>query len=500
MATVTSYDLLKCNSSTQIVPSIGNPALAAYNGDIVKFDGDNNKTYRVKKNVQGRFFDTSLPTSGFDVKWTINSMKYNGVELLNTNSILRISLADCVFTSFPLYTVGNEYNYTSNAANGVVVGNSLSTTGNGINNFYQFVESIINYYDIPVKISKSPPLWWSNNGFISMPNIILEKYDNENFEITFLESIIDLSDESEVVEKRRYVFNGSTVQYYKNDVLAVAPPTPANQIPQYSDDYSFFNYAFTYNTVQQIPNCPVFSPFVTSLSSDNCSNLAIDCECKKITFADTSNYADNGLPGHDIDLFTSRTITLTRPDGTKYIWGTSDVTTKNELIQAPVSSTNLFQYNFLPSDVDGIYTIQVCSYPDWDSSILYDAYLQPIVRRNGVLYKIVATNSNADPALSPNYWQVYTCTDNCDDTRYCTSQKIVVLCISLLRCYKKLVADAFCSISNNPCKNLCDNKKFIDAMKFRVTLDAIEFSSCAGDWNSAKKQIDILNSICCCNE
>jgi len=73
------------------------------------------------------------------------------------------------------------------------------------------------------------------------------------------------------------------------------------------------------------------------------------------------------------------------------------------------------------------------------------------------------------------------------------------LCISLLKCYKKLVADAFCSISNNPCKDLCSNKQFQNAMKFRVTLDAIEFSACAGDWDSADKQIDILNSICCCS-
>lgn len=504
MATVTSYDLLKCNSSTQVIPSIGDPAFAAYNGDIVKFDNDNRKTYRIKKNVQGRFDDGAIPTgpapgfpAGRDVKWSVTSMKYNGIELLNTTSILRISIADAIYTSFPLYTLGNEYNYTGNVANGVVVGDSLTDTGNNQNNFYRFIESIINYYNIPVKISKSPALWWSNNGFIRFDNVTFEKYYDDNFEITFFESRIDLSNEAESINKKRYVFNGSTVQYYLNDVLITGP---TGDLPQYSDEYSFFNYSFAYDTIEEIPNCPVFDPFKTSLSTNGCSNLAIDCECKKITFADTSNYDDNGLPGHTLDLFTSRTITITRPNGTKYILATEDITPRDATIQPPSASSNLFQYDFTSTDVDGVYTIQVCSYPDWSSSVLYDTYLQPIVRRDGVLYKAIATNFNADPSIPENsiYWQVYTCTDNCDDTRYCTSQKIVVLCISLLKCYKKLVADAFCSIENGVCKDFCSNKEFQNAMKFRVTLDAIEFSSCAGDWNATEKQIDILNSICCC--
>lgn len=507
MATVTSYDLLKCNSSTQVIPSIGDPAFATYNGSVVKFDNDNRKTYRIKKNVQGRFLDGATPTgpivgfpNGTDVKWSVTSMKYNGVELLDTTSILRISTAEAIYTSFPLYTVGNQYNYTSNVANGVVVGDSATDTGNNQNNFYRFIESIINYYNIPVKISKSPALWWSNNGFTRLANIILEKYYDDNFEFTFFESIVDRTDDSESTEKKRYVFNGTTVEYYSNDTLVTAPPFSPTELPQYSDEYSFFNYSFAYNSIDEIPNCPVFDPFKTSLSTNGCSNLAIDCECKKITFADTSNYDDNGLPGHTLDLFTSRTITITRPNGTKYILATEDITPRDATIQPPSASSNLFQYDFTSTDVDGVYTIQVCSYPDWSSSVLYDTYLQPIVRRDGVLYKAIATNFNADPSIPENsiYWQVYTCTDNCDDTRYCTSQKIVVLCISLLKCYKKLVADAFCSIENGVCKDFCSNKEFQNAMKFRVTLDAIEFSSCAGDWNATEKQIDILNSICCC--
>jgi hypothetical protein len=126
--------------------------------------------------------------------------------------------------------------------------------------------------------------------------------------------------------------------------------------------------------------------------------------------------------------------------------------------------------------------------------------LFPIVRRNGILYKCKSTSNNIDPATDTSsvFWTVYECTDNCDDTRYCTTKNIVVLCISLLKCYKKLVADAFCSVENAGCKDISLNKQFQNAMKFRVTLDAIEFSVCAGDWDSAKKQIEILKSICCC--
>ena len=506
MATVTSYDLLKCNSSIDIIASIGDPALDPFNGLIVKFDNDNKKSYRVRKNVQARFYDTSSPTgvsegfpSGIDVKWDIDSMKFNGVELLNTTSTLRISKIQGLPTLFPLYTLGNEYNYTANVANGVVVSDGALNTSapNGYNDFYRLVEDIIDYFNIPVKISKSPAAWWTDNGFLSLQNIILEKYYNDNFEFTFYETRINAFNEAIISsEKRKYVFNGSTVQYYSNDVLVTVPA----RMPQYSDDYSFFNYSYAYETIDDIPACPIFDPFIASLSTDNCSNLAIDCECKKITFSDTSNYADNGFPGHAIELFTSRTITLTRPDGTTFVWATEDIEPRDATIQPPISSTNLFQYDFTSTDVDGVYTIQVCSYPDWSSDVLYDAYLQPIVRKDGVLYKAIATNTNEDPSLSENsiYWSVYECTDNCDDTRYCTSEKIVVLCISLLKCYKKLVASAFCSIENNPCKDLCSNKDFQNAMKFRITLDAIEFSACAFDWDSVEKQIDILNSICCC--
>jgi len=132
--------------------------------------------------------------------------------------------------------------------------------------------------------------------------------------------------------------------------------------------------------------------------------------------------------------------------------------------------------------------------------VFYEAFIQTIVRRNGKLYKVISSNTNLDPSNPANaaYWVEYTCDVDCDNTRYCTTQKVAVLCISLLKCYKDLVSEAFCSVKKNPCKDICDNKEFINAMKFRVTLDGLELAICSNNWIDAQSHIDILKSICCC--
>lgn len=495
MPTVKTCDLLKCNSNSEILPSVNNPGILTYNGSVLKFDNDKKKSYKVKENVQARFLDSITPNSGFKVRWTVNSMKFNGLELMDTSSILTIGITDVTWTNWPLYNSGNEFNYIGNVATGIVVSDSLVNLGFGSNNFYRFIESIINYHDIPVKISKSPSNWWFPKPDID--NIIIEKYLDDSFEFTFEETTINTTTLVETTGTKKYVFNGSSVQYFLNNVLVT---TPSSVAPQYSNNFSFFSYNFNYTVLQELDKCPAPDPFSVSISNDGCSNLEINCDCTKISFADTSNYNDNSMPGHNIDLFNSRKITITRPDGSKYIMGTNDISPKDLLIGPPYASPNMFSYAFGDSDEDGVYSIQICSYPDWSSSATYENYLAPIVKRNGILYKCKATSNNVDPATDINsvFWTVYECDDDCDITRYCTTKKIVVLCISLLKCYKKLVADAFCSVENAGCKDLSSNKKFQNAMKFRVTLDAIEFSACAGDWDSVKNQIDILKSICCC--
>lgn len=505
MATVTTHDLIKCNRIYPTLPSINNPGLSPFNGMIVKFDDDIKKSYKVRRNVQARFFHPNDYAFAVDIDptqqfgYSITSMKFNGIEVLSAPANYTWNGLIAEFTSFPYYTVGNEYAYTNNVANGVIVGIDTSgVLGLGTNNFYKFVESIISANDIPVKISKSPALWWSPEEFPRIYNFILEKYFDDNFEFTMTQTVV--TGTVTQTEINRYVFNGSTVLHQKNGV-DITTIEPSILWPQYSILYSFFSFPYTYTTIDEIETCPIFDAFNTSLETDNCANIKISCDCKKMTFSDNSNYLTNGLPGHDPELFTSRKIVMKKPDGTYYVWGTSDVENVDQVIQPHYSSSNQFSYSFLPTDVDGIYEITLCSYPDWSSDVFYESFIQTIVHRNGKLYKVVASNTNLDPADANNsaYWIEYTCDVDCDDTRYCTTQKIAVLCISLLKCYKELVKDAFCSMKKNPCKNMCDNKDFMNAMKFRVTLDSLELAICSNNWIDAQSHIDILKSICCCN-
>ena len=98
-----------------------------------------------------------------------------------------------------------------------------------------------------------------------------------------------------------------------------------------------------------------------------------------------------------------------------------------------------------------------------------------------------------------DYWEEYTKTSTCSDTRYCTSQRVVVLCIAIDDCYRKAVAEAFCGIEVNPCSNICENSEFLKAMKMRVVMDGLHFAACAHDWTTAEKHMDILKTLCCCN-
>jgi len=498
MPTVVSHDLIRCNRINVTLPSVNEPGLIPFNGEHVRFDNDNFKSYLVKKNVQGRFKHPNVPSEDSDITYQLTSMMFNGLELLTSPSSLTIALEDCEFTSYPLNTLGNEYLYTNNLANGVFVGvDTTGLLGQGINNFFEFIESFILLYNIPVKISRSSPLWWSNNGFDRLSNFILEKHYDSNFEFTV--GVYDSFMDTTTIN--RYVFNGETVTHYINGIDVTTYTVPEESWPQFSDEYSFYSYDFDYEDIDQIPACPIFDFFGASLQTDGCSNLSISCDCKSIKFYDKSNYEDNFLPGHDPELFTTRKIVLTRPNGTTYTWETSNFTDVDQVIPPHFSSPNVFQYLLTDSDEDGIYEVQLCTYPDWSSEVYYNSATSTIVRRGELLYKATTSNFDLDPAdpANSNYWTLYTCSSDCDSTRYCTTEKIVVLCVSLLKCYKKLVSDAFCSMESNPCKSMCDNKAFMNAMKFRITMDALEFAVCAGDWISAKKHIDILKSICCCN-
>jgi hypothetical protein len=256
------------------------------------------------------------------------------------------------------------------------------------------------------------------------------------------------------------------------------------------------------------------SNFKASLLVDNCSSLEVSCDCKKISFKDTSNYSTNTTPGHESTDFTSRVITITRGDNSTFQLITADVRTNNPTLY-PLSkenitykiipphniSNNTFSYTFLSTDEDGIWKVELCTYPNWRDDITYQAILKPIVLFQGKLYQAIVDSVNVNPANDTNnvYWVDYVDTSDCSDTRYCTTQRIAITCISIENCYRDAVASAFCAIENNPCKNMCDNKDFMKAMKMRVVMDGLEFASCGLDWATAQKHMDVLKSLCCCN-
>lgn len=227
MATIKTHDLTKCNNLYPTLPSVNNSGIYPYNGLFVEFDGDIKKSYKVRKNVQGRFVHPSIASfpsegrpDGTDSKHTITSMKFNGVEVITAAPQLFLTYNDLVYTSYPLYTLGNEYSYTSNVANGVIVGDSTIDLGNNYNNFYRFVENTINSHTLNVKISRSPALWWAINGFGRIDNIILEKYYDDDFEFTVVVILYDGATGDELISTEfRYVFNGETVAYYQNGIL-----------------------------------------------------------------------------------------------------------------------------------------------------------------------------------------------------------------------------------------------------------------------------------------
>lgn len=518
MATVKTHDLVHCNGLQPIIPSVNEAGIYPYNGLIIRFDEDDSRSYNVKKNVQGRFNHPPVAEGisfgnpqGQSAHYVVNSITYNGTEFVFGPLELSYNYTDSILTSFPLYTVGNELGYTNNVANGAFVGTSPIDLGFNFNNLYNFLHQFFNDANVPVRITRSAPLWWSDEMFVRLDNLTFEKHYDADFTINITTTITNNATGVQQITEDEYIFNGETVLHLRDgiDISTINP----GEAPQFNDSYSILSFDYEYDTIDELDDCPFPIPFNASLSTTttdgtttdgtSCPAMVLDCDCEKITFYDTSNY-NSWLPGHNPEFFTSRTITITRPDGSQYVYATQDMV---DLIDVDVvipphyNSTNTFTYNITPADVDGIYSFKLCTYPDWQSDVFYESFIGTIVRRNGVLYKIINSNTNIDPELptSSDYWAVYTCDDDCATTRYCAEENMVILCISLLRCYKKLVKDAFCAMKSNPClKSYCDNEEFMNAMKFKIILDSLEYSACAEDWATVEDHVELLKTICCC--
>jgi hypothetical protein len=508
MANVKTYDLIQCSRLYPTVEGANNAAFLPYVDLVVQINGDTEQSYTVKENIQARFFAPTSADGVSDVQYSVTSVKFNGLECMLAPANLTVAQANNIYIDFPNYAAAPT-GYTANEANAVTT--SVLTTPSAYfeRNFIDFMQTLFDSLGVNVDIVNSHPDWWVVDGFPSMDNFMLELYSSDTISFTMTETYNGVSREL------MYEVDGTGATAYINGNDVTVIPVPAGEQPQFGDVYSINSVAQTANPIEEIECCPVLSPFYASLQNDCEISLDVDCGCTKITFVDNSNY-NNGLIGHDPSFFNHRTITLIRPDGTKYIWSTDGTVGQvpapcgctttpqtgdvvNELINPHWNSNNMFNYNFTSSDQDGIYTIEICTYPDWQTGIYYDSSLNNIVYRNGVIYKQVASSTSIDPATDTDndYWIPLAADD--DRGRYCSSEKIVVLCLSLNDCYNKLVEKALCGIEYNPCADMCDNKYFMKAMKVRITKDALALAVKHRRWDLAESHIAIWKSICCCD-
>lgn len=510
MPNIKTYDLLECSRLYPTIEGVNNVSLAAYVNLIVELNGDNKQSYTIKENVQGRFFAPTSADGTSDVQYSVTSIKFNGYEVLTANANLTVEEADNIYVEFPYYGAAPN-GYSANVANAVTTEQTLTPNAYFERNFIDFMQTLFDTLGINAEIRNSHPDWWSLDGFEVMKNFLIEIYSSDELIITIDETY------NGTTRELKYELNGTGATAYIDGVDVTVIPVAVDEQPQFADDYSIHSNAKTITTITEIDCCPVLSPFYASLENDCSSTLNVDCDCSKITFTDSSLY-DNGLVGHNPEYFNHRMIILTRPDGTNYIWSTdgtvgqtlsncgcgsftglSTEQTINEVIAPHWNSNNIFTYNLLSSDVDGIYSIKICTFPDWQAGVYYEKSVKPFVYRNGLIYKLVASSTGVDPELDTDneYWIQSVAGD--DFGRYCSEEKIVLLCISICECYKKAVTKALCGIEANPCADMCDNKALMKAMKMRITMDALGFAVEDELWDLAKEHMEILKSICCCN-
>lgn len=223
------------------------------------------------------------------------------------------------------------------------------------------------------------------------------------------------------------------------------------------------------------------------------------CECSTLDITDASVY-ENSLVGHDD--WGYRRIEVIRPDGTSYFWS-SESSENPDVTILPYSDGGIvdYDYGFLSTDVDGVYTVKIFNFPNWSSTISYTTAIDHFVYRSGKIYRLKTNSTNQDPALDTNetYWEEVLISDDVIlTTKYGFSKKKVILCISLLKCYQNLVKMANCGTEKNPCASPCENTKFQSAMKFIVTKKALDIAERKSDWTAVSKMIQILKSICSC--
>jgi hypothetical protein len=498
------FNLFSCDeSSYPSILRVHNAQLAPFIGRKVTLDGDTTKTYTVGRQVLGAFYDLQPCSDAFTTVFTIKSIKYNGQEYLLSNQ-----------TSSIVNNVNptRYYDYLNDA-----VGTYAISTGNPSEisipfcGFSQFLSTVVQSLGIPVIVDKvhkdlfSNPVVYENFANLyggefdinDYENITIEKREEDSFEFTysyFNNTSNPCSTTSNNNKDIRCVFDGVQLNQYVDGI-------EFSSYPRWTWDHkSFAPSSFIIGGVEQIPteasSCAIVSSsFNTIVEFTDCG---VDDCCDSLSFTDASTVL-NTFDGHSV--FGYRLIRVIRPDGTVYEYSSAASDDPDSIIQVlSTSNNNSFTYQFQSTDTDGVWEVQLYDFPEWDNTVMYNAAYGIVVHQNDVLYICKESNTNVSPEDDTDnvYWEPYTLDDTTLDTRYGESIKKVVLCISLIGCYRKMIEDALCSDDANPCAPLCDNKLLMQATKVRVIWDAILKAECNNDFDRVKELVDMWKSSCSC--
>jgi hypothetical protein len=498
------FNLFSCDeSSYPSILRVHNAQLAPFIGRKVTLDGDLNKVYTVGRQVLCAFEDYLPCNDAFTTAFKLKSVKYNGQEYLLSNQALSVVNNN---NNSRYYDYRVDYLDTYILSSGSPTEVAIQKTA-----FSQFLKVVVISLGIPVVIDKvekslfnnlisyanSASLSGGEFDTIDYENITVEKREEDSFEFTY--SYFNNTPNSCAHKNNnnldiRCVFDGVTVKQYIDGVEQTS-------FKMWTWDHKTFSPTSTITgLVQQTPTeadyCAVVSAsFNTIVEFVDCG--VNDC-CDTLSFKDASTLL-NTFDGHD--AFGYRLIRVIRPDGTVYEYSSAASDNPDETIQVlSIFNPNTFNYQFQSTDTDGVWEVQLYNFPEWDNSIMYNAAYGIVVHKNDVLYLCTQSNVNVSPQddTSNIYWEPYTLDDTTLDTRYGESIKKVVLCISLIGCYRKMIEDALCSDDANPCAPLCDNKLLMQATKVRVIWDAILKAECNNDFDRVKELVDMWKSSCSC--
>lgn len=508
------FNLYSCDEATYpSINAVESNELLPFLGKKVYINGDSSKVYTVGRMVSAVMPDIPFSSEPFNNVFTVTSVKVNGVQYLNTPASTTIAKnADpSTYINYMPSNTNDQNIGTYLGQNTMVTDGQPTTYVVGNSGLYLFLKTLIeNILSLPIDVAKQnvdyfTTVYPSNlkgeqtYDLLDYGNLIFQKRDADSFEIEFYFVDASGTDPSHTAYNNvrfKLVFDENQVAtIYEDNIVSTTfnPTFTFDQVAVYPHDE--FNLPGDVLNPVETDSCPVTTAYYqTNVDFVNCG---VDDCCDSISFEDTSTLS-NTFAGHS--TFGYRLIRVVRPDGTVYEYSSATSDEPDQVINVLGSGINMFNYQFLPTDTDGIWEVQLYNFPEWNSGVMYNVATGVIVHQNDVLYICKESNQNVSPEDDTDniYWEPYTLDDSTLDTRYGESIKKVVLCISLIGCYRKMVEDGLCSAESNPCAPICDNKKLMQASKVRVIWDAIIKAECNNDFNRVKDLVDMWKSSCSC--